>query len=86
MMKTAPTIVTPENKNTHPCIPIETATVSKTFTMTKASTHDMQKHIVQPMLRTFSGITSEMTTNIRGIRPFEARNIMPEKLAIDTHE
>lgn len=35
---------------------------------------------------TFSGITSEITTNISGISPMAAKNIMPEKLAIDTHE
>lgn len=35
---------------------------------------------------TFSGITSDMTTGMSGIRPTAAKNIIPEKLAIDTHE
>lgn len=35
---------------------------------------------------TCSGITSEMTTGMRGIRPMAAKNIIPEKLAIATQE
>lgn len=42
----------PAKKNTHPCIPNTVAIDSKNFTITKASTHDMQKHIVHPMSRT----------------------------------
>lgn len=46
----------------------------------------MKKTLRSNLRFTFSGITSAMTTNMSGINPIAAKNIIPEKLAIDAHE